>query len=210
MDRSEQLNELAPALAKTQAALRLAKEDRTNPAFKSRYATLSSVWEACREALGSNGLSVVQMPVPSPEGFLYLETILLHESGQFLAGTTTMPLAKCDPQGYGSALTYARRYALSSVLGICEGDDDDAQSATPPRPQQQSRPAVESSGDRSATAPKPAAPPASAPQATAGDAMACSRPDCGKPLTKGQHDVSIRAFGQPLCPQHQKEHVRTA
>jgi hypothetical protein len=124
MERSEQINELAAALALAQAEIEKADKDRTNPAFRSSYATLGSVWDAAKEALTRHGLSVAQLPVPSEKGTLALTTMLLHKSGQFLAGTITMPLAKEDPQGYGSALTYGRRYGLAAMVGVCPEDDD--------------------------------------------------------------------------------------
>jgi hypothetical protein len=155
MERSEQLNELAKALSLAQAEFTDAEKDRVNPHLKSKYATLGSVWDAAKGALTKHGLAVVQTPEPSEPGTLALTTMLLHTSGQFVAGTITMPLAKADPQGYGGAMTYARRYGLSAVLGICPADDDDAHHITEQQRQQQApaprpQPRPESRGDQRA------------------------------------------------------------
>jgi hypothetical protein len=145
MTKSEQINELAAALVKAQAAVRPAIKDSVNPHFRSKYADLTSVWEACREALTSNGLSIVQMPEQGPDAdSISLTTILLHASGQYISGTVTSPLARRDAQGVGSALTYLRRYALAAMVGVVADEDDDGNSAvgngSAPRPA--SRPAA--------------------------------------------------------------------
>lgn len=128
MEHSEQINELAAALSKAQSEMSPAKKDTDNPFFKSKYADLASVWEACRKCLTENNLSVVQLPEQSESG-LMLRTILMHQSGQYISSVFNMPLGKCDPQGYGSALTYARRYSLAALVGVYQ-DDDDANKAT--------------------------------------------------------------------------------
>lgn len=124
MNRSESLTNLAAALAKAQAEIRPAVKDSENPHFRSRYADLAAVWEACRTALTGNGLSVVQLPQVSERGTVAVETILLHESGEFIGGSIEIPLTKSDAQGIGSAVTYARRYSLAAVVGIAPEDDD--------------------------------------------------------------------------------------
>lgn len=136
MNTSETITELAAALAKAQAAIQPAIKDKTNPAFKSRYADLASVWDACREALTSNGLSIVQLPIDGEPNRVTLTTLLLHASGQFISTTFSTPLMKQDPQGIGSALSYLRRYALSSMVGVVADDDDDGNAASrqPTRP----------------------------------------------------------------------------
>lgn len=122
------LEHLATALAKAQAQIKGAVRDSENPYFKSAYADLASVWDACRAPLTANGLSVVQLPGPveigDPGAFVELRTMLLHESGQFLASTLRMPVKDLTPQGVGSAITYARRYALAAVVGVAPEDDD--------------------------------------------------------------------------------------
>lgn len=128
MTTSDQINELASALAKAQAAMSGAKKDSTNPHFKSTYADLASIWDACREPITTQGLSVVQSPrlVSAGDGawIVELETRLLHTSGQWLSDTIAVPLGQPTPQGVGSAVTYCRRYALAAVLGIAPEDDD--------------------------------------------------------------------------------------
>lgn len=124
MEMSESITELAVALAKAQAMIEGAEKGKTNPAFKSKYADLSSVWNACREALTTNGLSVVQAPGAMIENRMTLTTVLLHSSGQWMRETLSIPLTKADAQGYGSATTYARRYALAAFVGVSPEDDD--------------------------------------------------------------------------------------
>ena len=126
---SETITELAKALIKVQKQMEPAPKDAINPFIKNRYATLNSVMETCRNALIANGIWLTQLPMPSPaeygEGHLALLTKLTHaESGQWQASLTVVPLPKADPQGMGSAITYARRYALTSMLGIITEDDD--------------------------------------------------------------------------------------
>ena len=125
MLKSDNINELATALAKAQGAMRFAIKDANNPFFKSKYADLSSVVEAIREALSGNGLSYMQHLHPSEKHEVCVETILLHASGQWIScGTLTVPVSKHDAQGFGSALTYARRYSLSAAVGVVADDDD--------------------------------------------------------------------------------------
>jgi len=132
--QSPSVTALAVALAKAQAAIAPAVKDKTNPAFKSRYADLPSVWDACRKPLTDNGLSIVQMPVDAAEpGRVALTTILLHSSGEYISSTVSTRLNKDDAQGIGSALTYLRRYALSAVVGVVADEDDDGNAASRPQ-----------------------------------------------------------------------------
>lgn len=124
MNTSEQVNEIAAALAKAQAVLEGAKKDTANPFFKSKYADLASVWGACRSALPPNGLSVVQTTSPSEKDEVVVTTRLMHSSGQWIEGVLAMPVSKHDAQGFGSALTYARRYGLAAIVGVAPEDDD--------------------------------------------------------------------------------------
>lgn len=123
---SENITELSKALLNVQRNLHPAIKDATNPFCKNRYATLNSVMDSCRDALLDNGVLLTQYPVPVEGDNLGLVTKLVHaESGQYQGSLAVIPLAKTDPQGMGSAFTYGRRYALSSMLGIiCEEDDD--------------------------------------------------------------------------------------
>lgn len=127
MRTSTDINEVAAALAKAQGQMEGAKKDCANPFFKSKYADLASVWAACRDALSANGLSVLQSPRLVDKGEQWLvevETILMHGSGQFIADTLAVPLAKLDPQSIGSAETYCRRYSLAAFVGVAPEDDD--------------------------------------------------------------------------------------
>jgi len=120
---SPQINELAAALAKAQSQMSGAVKDSLNPAYKSKYADLSSVWDACRKPLADNGLSVAQIPVES-EGRVTITTMLMHASGQYIAGTMSLRPGKDDAHGVGSATTYLRRYGLAAMVGISPEDDD--------------------------------------------------------------------------------------
>jgi hypothetical protein len=122
-ESSEQFNDLAAALAAAQLNMGGAKKTSANPHFKSKYADLSEVWDACHAALNSNGIAVVQTPVPG-DGELGIRTLLVHSGGQWMACTVMIPVAKSDAHGIGSALTYARRYGLSAMVGVCPEDDD--------------------------------------------------------------------------------------
>jgi hypothetical protein len=117
------MSELAKALCKAQATIDGAKRDSTNPHFKNKYADLASVWEACRDALAANGLSVAQFGVRN-EGEWVLVTELLHASGESRRGAIPLLNGKGDMQGLGSALTYARRYGLAAMVGVSPEDDD--------------------------------------------------------------------------------------
>ena len=130
--KSEQINELAAALSKVQGNLTHAAKSSDNPFFRSKYADLASVWETCRKLLADNGLSIVQLPDGLEDNCLILDTTMMHSSGQWISSRMKMPLAKSDPQGFGSALTYARRYALAAIVGVYQ-DDDDAQGAQKPQ-----------------------------------------------------------------------------
>jgi hypothetical protein len=137
MTRSDQINELAAALAKAQGEILAAKRESENPHFRSRYADLGSVWDAIRAALTKHGLSVVQSPrlltTSEKVWFLEVETTMFHGSGQFLSDVLAVPLASPTAQGIGSATTYARRYALAAFAGVAAaGDDDDANAASEP------------------------------------------------------------------------------
>ena len=123
MTRSDSIAAIAAALSKAQSAMGAAKKDSTNPHFKSRYADLASIWEACREPLTKNGLAVVQLPGKDEAGY-YVETVLTHSSGEFISEKLHIVPTKDDPQGLGSAITYARRYGLAAVAGIAPDDDD--------------------------------------------------------------------------------------
>lgn len=123
MKHSATLTKIAPALHLAQSALKGALKDSNNPHFKSKFANLESVWDAVRAPLKNNDISVIQAPVIE-NGEPCLSTVLLHVSGEFVAGVYPLRPSKADPQGFIAALTYARRSNLASMLGVIQVDDD--------------------------------------------------------------------------------------
>lgn len=137
---SQSTDALDAALAKAQAEITVAVKDKINPHFKSKYADLASVAEVCRAVLPKHGISVTQWPVHAEDGRLHMVTRLAY-AGQWMAAEFSVPVAKQDPQGYGSAITYVRRFSLSAAVGVVADDDDDANAAskTPTAPKAASR-----------------------------------------------------------------------
>jgi hypothetical protein len=133
MKTSDTITKIAPALLKAQRSITFAVKDSKNPAFRSTYADLSAVIEACKPALNDAGIAFMQMISSSDAGTIALTTRLLHESGEWIESTATCPLTKNDPQGYGSANTYLRRYSLAAAVGLYQ-DDDDGNAATRRQP----------------------------------------------------------------------------
>lgn len=127
MERSEQINELAAALAIAQGGIENAKKESNNPYFKSKYADLGAIFDAFRKPFAENGLSILQIPSVEAK-VVTLKTIIMHSSGQFFSADLTIPCKDETAQGIGSALTYARRYALQTMCGVGT-DDDDGESA---------------------------------------------------------------------------------
>jgi hypothetical protein len=122
---SSETQALANAMLQVQAALSPAIKDDTNPFTQNRYATFNAVMDTCRDALLDNGIWLCQYPVQAETGHMGLVTKLTHaESGQWQASLAVVPLPKADPQGYGSCITYAKRYALTAMLGMVTEDDD--------------------------------------------------------------------------------------
>jgi hypothetical protein len=131
MNQSEQINELSKALSTAQSQMTFARKDSKNPFFKSSYADLSSVWDACREPLTKNGLAVIQtFDSNHDENTVIVVTTLTHSSGQWINSRLKLPLVKKDPQGLGSAITYGRRYSLAAIVGVIADEDDDGNAAT--------------------------------------------------------------------------------
>ena len=131
MNKSESIKNLAIALAKFQGEVSNPSNTATNPFFKSKYAPLDTVLNTVRPILSKNGLSVVQAPSGDGESII-VATTLIHESGEWIEFPELVLKAdKATAQGAGSAITYARRYALSAILGISSEDDDDGNSAEP-------------------------------------------------------------------------------
>jgi hypothetical protein len=129
MNKSDTIGELAKALCKAQHDFGPLVKGATNPFFKSSYSTLAAVIDVSRTPLHENGLCFTQTNEPDEPGFITVDTTLIHESGEWIQGRIRMPLAKNDPQGYGSSFSYAKRYALQAILGLAS-EDDDAESAT--------------------------------------------------------------------------------
>ena len=123
MKMSEEIGQLAGALAKAQGAIQDATKNAQNPFFKSKYADLSSVRSTIKDPLSENELALTQFPTVGQNG-VSVETMLLHSSGQFMVASTWVPIAKADAHGIGSALTYARRYGIMSLLCLATEDDD--------------------------------------------------------------------------------------
>ena len=118
------MKHLATALVKAQKAFGPALKSSTNPHFKSRYADLAACVEAVIDALNDNGIALIQKNYDCANGVM-IETMFIHESGEMLeCGILHVPANKQDAQGYGSALTYARRYSLMAACGIAPEDDD--------------------------------------------------------------------------------------
>lgn len=117
-------SQIAAALVKAQKEFGPALKSSTNPHFRSRYADLAACVEAVVDALNNNGIALTQRLSPCNDGVI-VETVFVHESGEIInCGQLHVPASKQDPQGYGSALTYARRYSLMAACGIAPEDDD--------------------------------------------------------------------------------------
>lgn len=118
------IGKIALALSKAQGIIRGATKNSENPFFKNSYADLASVWDACRDALSKHELAVTQVP-DLHDGTIVLRTILMHSSGESISGVYPIMVGeKATAQQIGSAITYARRYALAAMIGIAPEDDD--------------------------------------------------------------------------------------
>lgn len=138
MRTSESIVELADALSKAQGELKHAAKSAENPFFKSHYADLAGVTDACRGVLAKNGLSVIH-GAESTDGLMVTVTCrLMHKSGQWIETALALKPTKSDPQGMGSAITYARRYTLAAIVGVAT-EDDDGNAASAPVPERATR-----------------------------------------------------------------------
>jgi hypothetical protein len=134
------MKEIASALVKAQKEFGPALKTSTNPHFRNKYAALDACIEAVIDALNNNGIMLMQQTSMCEDGVI-VETLFIHESGEMMGGGKLhVPAAKQDPQGYGSALTYAKRYSLQSACGIAP-EDDDGEHATKSVQQKQAAPA---------------------------------------------------------------------
>lgn len=128
-----EISKLATALVKAQKAMGTALKDAKNPFFKSNYADLNSIREACMPALNENGIVVLQ-PIVHIDGKNFVKTLLLHESGESIEGLTEIMYSKPnDAQAQGSGITYARRYGLQSLCNVGAEDDDGQKAVQPPK-----------------------------------------------------------------------------
>jgi len=137
MTRSDAIDQISKALSAAQGEMQPAPRDGSNPHFGSSYSTLSSLWTVARQPLAKHSLTIVQLPTlrlaEHDTWLLELETLIAHESGQFLSNVFSLPAPNLSPQALGSLLSYARRYCLSAALGIpSANEDDDAEAAMPP------------------------------------------------------------------------------
>lgn len=125
MKMSEKFDEVLPALHKARSSFVKVKKDRQNSHLKNKYATLDSVLDAITPALTDNKLMVMQdMQETETANRIKVETTVMHISGQWVKYYAELPIVKNDPQGVGSAFTYARRYALAAAFGLSQADDD--------------------------------------------------------------------------------------
>src|ERR1035437_9064370 len=130
MRTSTTLIKISPALLEAQREIGAATKTSVNPFFHSTYASLGDVMEACKGALNKNGITVLQPIDTSSDGMVVVETTLLHESGEWImASMRIAPKSETNPQDQGSAISYARRYSLQSMVFI-PAEDDDAEKAT--------------------------------------------------------------------------------
>lgn len=120
-----ELKNICSAFVKAQAEIEAAVKDKKNPAFRSTYADLLSVVEAIKPALAKHALGFIQEVTDRESGGVYVETVIIHESGEQLrTGKVPVPAVKADPHGYGSAITYGKRYSLMAAFGVPQEDDD--------------------------------------------------------------------------------------
>lgn len=131
MKKSETLTEFSKAFAKTQQEMKQPLKDANNPFFKSKYVPLENVVEAITESASKNGISFTQFPSSDEVGNVTVGTLVMHSSGEWIEyDPIKMKPVKNDPQSIGSAITYAKRYALSAIFGITSDQDDDGNEAT--------------------------------------------------------------------------------
>ena len=140
MNQSQEISDLVQSLFSVQHHLQPVIKDANNPYYGNDYATLNCVLDTCRDILFSHGILMMQHPCAAPvelgAGHIGLETRFTHvQSGQWLSSTAVIPLPKNDPQGMGSAITYARRYSLCAMLGIVTEDDDGNAASNPEQKQ---------------------------------------------------------------------------
>lgn len=197
MNHSESINELAAALAVAQGNMKPARMNAVNPFLKNKYADLGAVMDACRDVLASNGLSFVQMAFTPPmDNFgpaVGVETMLMHKSGQWLSEQFVLPVGdekgKSVMQVAGSAISYARRYALASMLGIVADEDTDGNAPT--KAQKSSPQAATTNGNGNGNGHKPAPVSQPSPPALADELF----PAIPESLRRKFHAVGSKVYG---------------
>lgn len=133
MKKSETIAELSKAFVKTQKELKQPLKDANNPFFKSKYVPLENVVESITKSASKNGIAFSQFPSQDENGMTTVGTVVMHESGEWIEyDPIKIKPVKNDPQAVGSAITYAKRYALSAIFGITSDQDDDGNEATQP------------------------------------------------------------------------------
>lgn len=148
MNQSDSVTNIAPALISARAAFNPAVKDGTNPHFGSKFVSLAGVITAIDQAMHDNGLIVLQPTRVGTDGKTVLVTTIMHTSGEWVAGEYPVTAAKQnDPQAEGSAMTYARRYALMAMVGIAPEDDDGNAASSPAKVQAKPKPKLEVSFD---------------------------------------------------------------
>jgi hypothetical protein len=159
---SETIGAIAPALVKAQAEIRPIVKDSTNPAFRSKYTSLDAIMEVVRPVLAKNGLIVVQSVLDTIDGehstSIIVESRVIHSSGEWIAGVVQVPVMQQTSHGFGSALSYGRRYSLSALLSLASDEDDDGNGAIgqqQARPQIKPGPPVQTTLKKLAPTPKP-------------------------------------------------------
>ena len=132
MRRSDSINKLAISLVKFNSEVSKISKDAKNPFFKSNYVTLDKLIEATRPILQENGLVVMQSPMSKEDGSIGIQTLLIHESGEFIESEPIFmkPAKANDPQQAGSIISYMRRYSYQAILNLNTGEDDDANKST--------------------------------------------------------------------------------
>lgn len=136
MLKSESIAALAKAIALSQLHVENALKSSTNPHFKSKYADLAEILNTVRPVFSANCIAIVQTPT-FESGVASVETMLCHESGEFISSVCSSPVSKQDAQGIGSAITYLRRYSLAAMCGIAQEDDDGQHAVQDPQTQRQ-------------------------------------------------------------------------
>lgn len=195
-EMSQTTGKLTEALAKAQSQIRPAVFDAVNPHFKNRYATLASIMDACKPALSSNGLAIIQaVSVEGDPIRVRVQTILLHISGEFVKSSISMKPVRDDPQSIGSVLTYARRYALSALVGVVADADDDGELATGHAPDKTNVTPIRRKKDPAGN-PQPNTPPAADGSASSTSSTTIPPEPAAGPAATGKRRTTERASNQ--------------